>query len=545
MLKSNSVEGCVTAYLESFPELERQADETLAFTRDRSLSVKNIKSLLLSHADLQRQEQFGFSLQQIATDTDIPMDGLVQAMSHLSCHFGDLAQLNPEHFFLDNPVWTKPVIRLNDDQHYCCLPQMFFTFAFRILDGLLSKTGSHRDACARRRKQYLEDTVKQILVGGLPDCTAAQNVHWRLGPREYETDLLVRVDSFLFVIEAKSGAVTPPALRGAPERLGRQVRELLVEPAQQSQRFAEEFEHAIQVQSDSSSDSPGFLAQLPLDVTGVRHVVRLSVTLEDLGALQSNVAKLVPTGWVPADLRLAPTMTLCDLRVVFEILSSPAERIHYLVRRSELQEQWEYDADEIDLLGLNLETGFNLGNVEFTEARTILTGMSQSIDDYYIAMDANIRAAKPQRKGTKWWSDIGAQLARRKLERWTEAAVMLLNVAPDDQLTLEQEFDRVLKRLRSRPRRRRERDMLLLTPPADRPYGFALVGFRQVEASKRRSKMEVAADRAFRTEHVKHCLVIAVNADYPHYPYDALGVYDRPRGSPTKAAGPPGPVPAN
>jgi hypothetical protein len=110
---------------------------------------------------------------------------------------------------------------------------------------------------------------------------------------------------------------------------------------------------------------------------------------------------------------LAPCMLLADLEIVFDILELTALKIHYLKRRSELEANMNYMADEMDLLGFYLLTGFNIGEAEFSNNRFQLTGMSKNIDDYYTSLDNDIPATSPNRSSLRG-GGISAPSSKRK-----------------------------------------------------------------------------------------------------------------------------------
>jgi hypothetical protein len=93
-------------------------------------------------------------------------------------------------------------------------------------------------------------------------------------------------------------------------------------------------------------------------------------------------------------------MTVADLEVVFDILVTAPEKIHYIVRRAEIEQHMRYLGDELDLLGLYLKTGFNLGEAEFQYNRWVLIEMSKPLDEYYTALDNNIIRKKPSLRST-------------------------------------------------------------------------------------------------------------------------------------------------
>lgn len=126
-------------------------------------------------------------------------------------------------------------------------------------------------------------------------------------------------------------------------------------------------------------------------------------------------------------------MLLADLEIVFDILKTTPEKIHYLKRRAELEANADYKGDELDLLGFYLKTGFNVGESEFDGVHLLLTGMSKPIDVYYEALEENIYLEKPQLKLTKWWLDICQKIQDRKLHQWSDIANILLNVSYNEQ----------------------------------------------------------------------------------------------------------------
>lgn len=521
-LQATSAEEAARKYYKAFPDLVGDRDDLVLFFRENRVPLEAARSLVLSHAGLRLTEFCMFSVETLSQQTGLPTHGLARALPKLSMHPGELEGKHAEFFFLDNPVWLRPMIRLDESYYFCATPQVFFSWVLDILDGLLSSSADAAAACQRRRSEFLESSVEEHMLRAFPGCAIASNVKWHDSDTEYETDLLVKVDSYLLIVEAKSGAVSRPALRGAPERARRHVEELLVAPALQSQRLAERLEAVI----GDTNTGAGTVPVLPFDLTNVHRIVRLSVTLEDFATIQSNVRILGETGWLPNDLEVAPTMCLADLAVVLDTLSSAPERIHYLVRRAELERHMKYVADEMDLLGLYLQTAFCIGEVEFKPGNWLLTGMSQAVDDYYVPMSEGIRRDKPLVRSTKWWADIRSRIEERRPPGWSEVAVMLLNVSLDEQRTVRKGFNEISRKVRLERERNRQ-DFAVLLPPHWRDEAFAAVAFRDEEQDARHSKMQRITDRIFSESHATRCLVLAINVDRNDYPYTTLGVYDR------------------
>ena len=523
--RARTLEEAVKAYFAAFPDLEGLPDELITYFQKHQAPREAVVSIMLSHHDLQLPDVFTFDVPEIAKETGLDANRLRCALPRLSHKFGELRNAQHEHFFLSNPVWLKPLIQLADDTYFCAMPQVFFSFVFPTLQGLLGDNRDAQELCSRRRAEFLEDQATKLLTRAFGNGEYVRNLKWRDGDTEHESDLLLKVDSYLLLVEAKSGAISWPALRGAPERVRRHIQELLLDPAQQSKRLADKLER---LRSGEESDA-AICDQLPFDIKNVQKVVRLSVTLEDFATIQSNVAGLKTTGWLEGDFVPAPTMTLADLEIVLDVLDSTPEKIHYLVRRGELEEHMTYEGDELDILGLYLDTGFNLGKVEFSGNPCILNQMSQKIDDYYIAKDQGIARRKPTLRSTQWWIDIRTRIERRRPNRWSEAAVMLLNVSFKDQQRVQKLFKKVVKNVKRNWRRPNHRNAIIIAPPKWRTDGFALMAFRERQKEDRHDFMENIAAQIFSSSHADRCLIIGVNIDKDQYPYSILGVYDRPQ----------------
>ena len=173
-------------------------------------------------------------------------------------------------------------------------------------------------------------------------------IKWKYDGTEYETDLITFIDSHALIVEAKSGRISDPALRGAPARLKKHIKEILIAPNTQSKRLKKRLEELI---ANPKIDD-ALRDRLPVDLNSIHKIIRVSVSLENFGSIQSNVAQLKETGWLPSDFEPCPTMNIADFETLFDFLYHPVQIIHYLERRQELENVLGYMGDEMDLMGL-------------------------------------------------------------------------------------------------------------------------------------------------------------------------------------------------
>jgi len=513
----------INEYCKQFGFLEKEASDLLELTIGNKWSRESILAFLLSHSGTTVREIFRFSSDQIAALINCTTEDVERAFDHLHIPYGGLHDTPLDRIFLGNPVWERPLIKGPDGSYFCPFPQLFPAFSFHIFHRLFSLENETKQLHAKQRATYLENQIALSFENAFGPHRTHRNVRWSYRNVWYETDLLIQVDAQLFIIEAKSHRVSWPALRGAPERMKREIENLFVAPALQSLRLEEML---LKMQHGNAHE---FELQADFDVSAIREIGRLSITLEDFSTIQSNLKGIEGAGLVPDNFPKAVTISLSDLQVVFEILENPVERMHYLQRRKAIQESWEYYADELDLLGLYLSTGLDIGDLEEGKNRLMACGMSEAVDAYFQAQDHDIDARKPQRMMTPWFRAIRDRLASRKPSGWSMAALALLDLGFQDQQKLEEHFDSICRSMR---RARKPIDYRQNTtaayPQPWRKTGMACVAFYEDEREERHNMMQNSSIGIFKNSAAAHCLVIARDVDGLDYPYTSLMVFDRP-----------------
>lgn len=521
--RETTVVGMLDAYHQAHPHLKNSTAEMIAFIEKNGITLDHMKSMLLSHSDLSLDETYTFDAEGLASETGIDMQSLSSVLDRLSVSFGDLDESNPEHFFLTNPVWTKPAVKLSGGRYFCAMPQVFFSFVFPILSELLDGYGPATKQYEKRRAEFLESDIRKLFCKAFPDCEIGTGYKWREGSDEYENDLVIRVDSHLILVEAKSHSISWPALRGAPDRARRHVKEMLLDPSIQSLRLATRVTQALADKGNKDALLPLF----PVSLDQVRTVLRLSVTLEDFATLQTTLHHAKKANWIPSDHPIAPCFLLADLEIVFDILESVPHKIHYIKRRADLEAHFDYKGDELDLLAFYLQSGFNIGEAEFSKDHFTLIGMSKPIDQYYTALEEKIVRPKPIPKMTAWWRDICAKIEVRNFHQWSDIANVLLSVSFEDQETLAKKFKQIAKNVHKNWRIPSHLCAITMVPHRMRPDALAIVAFKELDKDSRYNRMENIAGEVFERSHTKRCLVIGINIDKMHYPYSLLAVYFR------------------
>jgi hypothetical protein len=415
-MRKRDYRSIVKAYNKTYPDIKPIDEQSAAeLYRRAGSSARHIKQLLLMHSDLRLADIYTFHLDEIVRlyGDDERRDDLKRIFDGWAFEFGDLRAYPIEHFVLDNPVLRRPFIKIEEDTYFSPTLGILPHLTLVLMESLISADEALRKRYNKARAKYLEDQVEELAKRNFPHAEVFRGSKWKdpKAGRCFENDLVVILDSFAIVIECKSGTVSAPAKRGAPLRLRRTLEELVMEAAEQANRFVEYLKSHRGVNCFSTDTE----RINKIDNSGVKYYLPLNVTLDDLGFVSGNMKNAIHAGLIKENVRaLIPSMSLCVLECVFELLETEVEKIHYLARRKELEQHVDYMGDELDLLGFYLKNGFNIGELEYEGLAVSLSGTSKELDPYFIGKACGKKVKKPVLRMAKWWRDIIDRLSEKR-----------------------------------------------------------------------------------------------------------------------------------
>lgn len=482
-----------------------------------------LKFLLVAHADLRLPDIYSFTLEHarslLQQDTsDTVLAGLLDRLTY---RFGDLKQFNKEHIVLGNPILTRPFIQAEENSYFSSIWAVFSHLALDILEGLVWDNEALRKRYTDVKSIYLEDETERLLRAAFPHGKVHRGSLWadKSTGQQYENDLIVVLESFAIVVEAKSGGVSDPARRGAPKRLVETLRALIEEPADQALRFirflsSERREHSFQTERGERN---------VIDSRAIKYFVPLGVTFSNLGMLGSNLKRLIEAKVVDKGLEdLAPSISLTDLEVILELLPREVEKIHYFARRREFEAHMEYQGDEMDLLAFYLDNGFNIGEDEYSGALYLnLLMKSKELDPYFIGTSEGRVVPKPQLAMSRWWRDILDAISKRRREHWVEMGFILLNSTKQDQKEFERMFKMLMRQIQSGRVEKAHNWIMFASGPERRRYLIAGYPYTTTDRDLRNNVMsEILTNET--AEKARGAIVIGVQLARLDYPYSVL-----------------------
>ena len=522
ILTSPDTSEMVHRYCMLYPGIELNPDDLLgAIPRDADHEA--VKSLILGHADIDIGTLFAFDAPDIARASGCSEDAIRSVLDKLSICPGALDPAEIETFFMNNPVWTAPGVNVSG-QFFLPVPQLLFAYIHRIMRSLASGAGLQQ-RLQQRRAQYLETKLHETIGKILPGARLTSNATWSFEGKIFETDLVGQVDRTVLIIEAKSAALTPEGLRGAPERVKRHVRDLVVDPANQSARLE-------QIIWDSKAGIPSCLdvaTSLAIDAQTVDTIVRMSVTLDDFSMIASCEGELRTAGWVPSATRLAATLNVADLICISEILDEPAYFLHYFTERERIQKEFGLVGDELDYLGLYLKSGFGMSGADAPDAKIILNGLSEPIDRYYLSAHAGVAVPKPAPGIHPELGGIIGEIQKRRVPGWTTVALDLLRVGDLDEQT--KLFDAVASLRRKVTKTYRDPKhtcSLVFAPHSNAVSCILFYVYPEALREKRHENVHILSTTALDELDRERCVIVGRKIEAWHQPYGFIAVAYHP-----------------
>jgi len=365
-------------------------------------------------------------------------------ISALSCTFGDDSEfhgLKPDHAFWPltaSLTERKPIIRHGGSLFAFHLPKIQRE-AYDIISRMLRASAPDywESQFLSARDTYLEREVAVLFRQALPSATIITGAIYPFGKSNAETeaDIVVVCDDFLLVIECKAGSIAAATKRGGARSAESDLRETIIGAHNQAERLVLELERRRTIALRSKHDN----AKHSISFDDFRYVARISVTLELMNAASTSLLMLEDSGKLHSAEKCW-AVALNDLRVVVDILDSPATFLHFITRRLDLNAIRQVNArDELDYLMHYVERGlsFREQNAQGDSEEIAIVHCTQDLEQYYRRMAGLSQfGKKPKPKIPKKLLRFMEFLATSRPQHYISACLTLLDFDKPDQLQL-------------------------------------------------------------------------------------------------------------
>jgi hypothetical protein len=437
------------------PPDDKALDETVRALASLSSTeaAERIRALAISWVFFAAGDTFQVTAEELAGTAGVTEDRVRAFLTLFSTEFGH-ASFGPG-FVGQHALRQRPLIHDGTGNYLCTyVGNLLFALRHQLEDALKLKDGAQRgdrtwERYNRVRKSYVEETTVQHLSRALRTTAAWNNVAYTIdseGP--YELDGLVVVDTVALIVEAKAAALSSPARRGAPGRLGHDVEEVITSASGQAERLRTAFEHGMDV---ALTDSSGRRINLSRrDVTRVFSVV---VTLDDFSGVGPTLWELVEAELLDLPEPLPWVVSLHELEIISELTEYPAMLPQYLVRRRRLNElRLVRTGDELDLFIHYLERGlFFDALLEDEEDRPdaiFVQSMTDGLDAYFMWKrgERKTPAPIPRQYMHRQFRELLDALEGLKPEGYMEIQMALLAMPDDNRKMVASRFAQMRRR---------------------------------------------------------------------------------------------------
>lgn len=403
----------------------------------------------MSHSLLKKA--YSFSVNECVEALEGQLDGesIKRFLDSIAYEFGALQETPREHLVAQSPIRTHPLIKLSEESYFLPVLGSFNSFCMEIFESKLATDKTLKKRYHNRRATYLEQCLEESVRSSFPSCEVYTGTVWTEGERRYENDCLLVAGPFVVIFEAKSEAIKDATRRGAQGTLLDQYQRLLKDPYTQGDRLAKQIEEGIGLRQFSTKNNVEF----SLDLSQIRRVLVVGVTLDLIPSMSLSWKRLKDEGLLAEDSRPSMSITLSDLRIVFECLDSPAQRLHFLWRRIEWEKQVSYIGDELDLLVYYFSESMIPKYVENSNKpmHMNLYGHSDQLNKFYMSEAAGNfpLPPRPRRIMTIWWQEVLSRFEAKKSPHMWDTMAILLDLSYEQQTDFEQGFREVIRAVAS------------------------------------------------------------------------------------------------
>jgi hypothetical protein len=283
-----------------------------------------------------------------------------------------------------------------------------------------------RPKFSKRRAKILDSLAVEYLAGALPEAQTWTSLHYPLtdDPRgeQAECDAIVVWNDVCFVLEGKGKPLSPQSKRGDVRRIHSDLEASLVDAWNQGNRVVAYLDRGDPAvfyddrRREKASIAPSSFSFVKVITPTVHSLADHALHLERFSQMGLDVNG--PPPWA---------VYINDLRMICELVRSPAELVCYLRWRDRLHlGRTAIAVDEADVFGAFLL------RASYANADGIIQIGSHStdFDAYYMGQDApNSPVEKPEMFSTPFVDEFLDRLVSNRPSGWIEAADVVLTLS--------------------------------------------------------------------------------------------------------------------
>lgn len=376
------------------------------------------------------QDLLAFTSEDLSKSTGISIQICRAFVTRMSQEFGYRNDRFPDSF--TNPVsapWDyntlleRPIVG-RARKHWLFVPRLLTTALFTTFHFDLLRDKAYLPTYEKARGKFLEGQTAECLRRVFLPTTVMLNPQYPDGTEM--ADVMVLHDHKVLLFQCKSRALTYPARIGADfNAIRSDVRKAIADAFRQGTKARD------YLQANKEAEFVHGEEHFAIEMNRVNGLYVVSVTSMPLQSLAGRFANTNSALGLFSGNEYPWSLSLGDLDILTQILGSPAQFLHYLLRRREVERTpFEIHADELDYLGFYLSQGMYFDTGEFKEIDGLgLSGMSSEIDRWvFERFELERDIEPPHAPMPNGFSDFLRDVERAANDYGTDCAMSLLDL---------------------------------------------------------------------------------------------------------------------
>ncbi|MEV0290996.1 hypothetical protein AB0H36_43290 [Kribbella sp. NPDC050820] len=226
-----------------------------------------------------------------------------------------------------NSLRTRPILTLSTGEWLWAAPVDFLHCVLQWAAQVCSSDESMLRAFDKTRQRTAETMPHALLARIFGAGSVHANPTYPSGSSRPDIDVLADLPSLALVVESKGGRFTDPARRGAPARVEKHAKDMVMKAREQNIRtveFLSGTRAGLKTDKGRALQTHDFVGILPV-----------IVTLDRIDPFSTNLSRTETFGRDPD---ASWVVALSDLLLVADILRSPSEFLAYCLTRAEISE---------------------------------------------------------------------------------------------------------------------------------------------------------------------------------------------------------------
>ena len=359
------------------------------------------------------EEQYKFymfsasDIKEICREIETDYYKTVMIISKFCCRIGDLRTYKVEEIFLDNPINDKFVIMVEPGVFFLPNVNIIAENLFQIIEKILEYDKHDKERYFEVRTDFLEKKTASIVMSKFSNKGQVfLNSQWD-DSRHGENDATLIYENYAVIFEDKSGKINRNTNKGILKSAYRDNKDLIEEPSEQAFLFANLLEKNFG--SELVLKIKGGRQNI-IDLKKVNSILKIGVIFEETPLQNMSLGGK----------KHSPIVSIFQLDNIFQCLKCE-EIIDYFIKRSHIEKNIAYHADEYDFLYSYLMNGLNTSEKIYVEA----SKREQILIPY-----TEIKPTREILERETWFQTVIDYVVGRAESDWLENVISLLEIPP-------------------------------------------------------------------------------------------------------------------